>query len=84
MAASGPWNNLLTWIVLTLIASTRLWTFVYHDYSDQGRVVLDINFVSTKARRLPPTRNADRGTRDNLAFRVIRSYPRGIDRRVPR
>ena len=50
MAASGPWNNLLTWIILTLIASTRLWTLIYHDYSDQGRVVLDVNFVSIVTR----------------------------------
>jgi hypothetical protein len=46
MAASGPWNNLLTWAVLMTIAATRLSVIFYHDYTAQGRVVLGINSVS--------------------------------------
>jgi hypothetical protein len=46
MAASGPWNNLLTWAVLMTIAATRLSSIFYHDYTAQGRVVLGIDSVS--------------------------------------
>jgi hypothetical protein len=47
MAASGPWNNLLTWAVLMTIVATRLSVVFYHDYTAQGRVVLGISSVST-------------------------------------
>ena len=46
MAASGPWNNLLTWAALMTIAATRLSVVFYHDYTAQGRVVLGIDSVS--------------------------------------
>ena len=49
MAAAGPWNNLLTWAILSTIAATRMSMIFYHDYTAQGRVVLGIDSVSPNA-----------------------------------
>ncbi|KAH8089024.1 hypothetical protein HD553DRAFT_304974 [Filobasidium floriforme] len=53
MAASGPWNNLLTWAVLMTIAATRMSVVFYHDYTAQGRVVLGIDSDSALNGHIP-------------------------------
>lgn len=53
MAASGPWNNLLTWFLFTVIAGTKLSNLFYHDYTPQGRVVLGIQSTSALRGHIP-------------------------------